>query len=366
VTLPLPTRKQLQLICFAAICLNTLLYVLVKSVEFQIGGAESGNDSEYYHSYAIGLHNTAVNIWPIFLRFLNNNGLYDRGFTSLLLFFLYIVFAVTFPRLAFIRLCKVSSTNRRIEALRWFFTILLLSYPTLFLFSLDLYRDVLMLSLVAVAFAFGFQILSPGKLLPKLPLYFCFVSVCFLLFSFRSYLGLSSLLALFFYWKPSRNRIYAICFFYILSLVVFKATGLLEPMTQYRGAEGFQQGGSSFGIGLQDTSALALPFLVVLNIFYQFFGLYVTSPQAFAVFVIESIPFALAIRYVYVSRAFMDRPCLYLFYFIIIYSSFAAIGNDNLGTALRLRIFTYAATGLLALRLAALRLNFRASRNILT
>lgn len=364
--LPIPSGKQLQFICLAAIGLNFLLYILIKSVGFQIGGAESSNDSEYYHSYAIGLIDNAVNIWPIFLRFLSTNGLYDRSMVSLLLFFLYIVFAVIFPRLAFIGLGRTISNNRKIKALRWFFTLLLLSYPTLFLFSLDLFRDLLMLSFVAIAFALGFQILSSGKLLTKLLLFFCFLSVCLLLFGFRPYLGFSSLLALFFYWRPNRSHICTICLFYILALFVLRLTGLLEPILLYRGAEGFQQGGSSFGIGLQNVGALAFPFLVVLNILYQFFGFYITSPQAFAVFIIESIPFIITIRFVYVSRAFMDRLCLYLLYFIVIYSTFAAIGNDNLGTAIRLRIYTYTSAGLLALRLAALRLKLLAHANSLT
>ena len=358
--LPLPSRKQLQISCLVAIGLNILFYILIKSdSQFRIGGAESGNDSEYYHAYAIGLVDNAVNIWPVFLRFLNDANLYSREWISILLFLLHLVFAVVFPRLAFIGLQSTNLNDKRIKTLRWFFTLLLLLYPTSFLFSLDLYRDLPMLSLVAIAFVFGFLLILPGKLLSKLLLFFCFVSLCSLLYAFRPYLGLSVFFALLFYWKPDRSHIYAMSFSYILALLALRAAGLLDPILLYRGFEGFQGGGSSFGIGLQNVSALAFPFLVGLNILYQIFGLYFVSPQALVVFIVESIPFILAIRFVCASRAFMDRPSLYLFYFIIIYSSFVAIGNDNLGTALRLRVYTYVFTGLLSLRLAALRLHLR-------
>ena len=65
---------------------------MIKNSVFEINlGDES--DANYYHAYAIGSTDVAVNIWPEILRFFNNLGLYKREvfsyfFLSLNLFFI--------------------------------------------------------------------------------------------------------------------------------------------------------------------------------------------------------------------------------------------------------------------------------------
>src|SRR5699024_6828405 len=58
-----------------------LIYILIKNnyLSIELGG---GSDAVYYHSYAKGYIDIAVNIWPVILRYLNDFNLYSREFIS--------------------------------------------------------------------------------------------------------------------------------------------------------------------------------------------------------------------------------------------------------------------------------------------
>jgi hypothetical protein len=129
---------------------------------------------------------------------------------------------------------------------------------------------------------------------------------------------------------------------------------LIDPIVIYRGEEGFATGGSSFGISLMAQNPLSFTFYFMISYIYQIFGLYFTSFQSLALFAIETLPFMAALVYAIRNRQLMDKFALYLFYFFIIYTCFIAIGNDNLGTAIRLRIHAYISVYIMALRLFVL------------
>jgi hypothetical protein len=88
---------------------------------------------------------------------------------------------------------------------------------------------------------------------------------------------------------------------------------------------------------------------------YQIFGIYLTSFKACILFFVETLPFLAALLSIFRSRSKMDRFSLYLFWFSVLYSIAFALGNDNLGTAIRLRIPLYITIYVLAFRLYVLR-----------
>ena len=76
------------LLLFAIILfLKLLLFILVNSGLLEVG-LSGGNDSEYYHDYALGYTDLAVNFWPVILRFLNDFGFYSRNGISYLFLFI--------------------------------------------------------------------------------------------------------------------------------------------------------------------------------------------------------------------------------------------------------------------------------------
>jgi hypothetical protein len=73
------------------------------------------------------------------------------------------------------------------------------------------------------------------------------------------------------------------------------------------------------------------------------FGLFIVNAYAAILFIIETIPFVLALRYIFKNKKHMTKFCHYLLAFFIIYTTIWVIGNDNLGTAVRLRFHSYMA-----------------------
>ena len=86
------STSTIFLLVTAAFFLKIIAFVLMKSdvLKLSLGG---GSDAYYYNSYAEGLTDTAVNIWPVLLRWLNDLGLYSRDLTT---YFLLLLSAKTF------------------------------------------------------------------------------------------------------------------------------------------------------------------------------------------------------------------------------------------------------------------------------
>ncbi|WP_416054723.1 hypothetical protein [Janthinobacterium svalbardensis] len=115
--------------------------------------------------------------------------------------------------------------------------------------------------------------------------------------------------------------------------------GLLQPIFAYRGNFDDMDGGSNIGIRF-DSIAIFIPDFIK-SFLYQIFGLYFPNYFAIAVFLIESLPFIFMFFYLIKNRQHSNAFVNYLIVFFISYSTIWLLGNDNLGTAVRLRVYSY-------------------------
>lgn len=332
------SERSLVLLLLGLGFLKIAIYILVRATNSGVFDLGDGSDANYYHAYAMGWLDVAVNYWPILLRELNELGLYNRRVFSVIM----LVAPLTFIPWLLYQVVKVKeSAYKKKIMLLIFLTVSL--YPTLYFFSVDIYRDVAMLTLMLLAWwclKNYFYTESTGfyNLILFLALsYFCYL--------FRSYLGFAMISAFVMYLihaKMIRNGWFW-TLAYLVLLVATYSLGLLNEVTEYRGVEGFSDGGSTLGLGLHNKSPLVFAGYYVLSFFTQVFGLYMVNPAALLLFVIESLPFILALRYIVRHRQFMTPFCHYLLTFFVIYTTIWVVGNDNLGTAVRLRLYGYIA-----------------------
>lgn len=310
-----------------------LAYYLLGWRGVVLGG---GRDSDYYHDYATGDEEFAVNLWPVILRWLDSVGLYSRDGVSV---FLFLVASLVLPFLV------ANLSYRRGVAYRstlyWGVALFISLYPTLIFYSMDVYRDVFML-FVFVSGLYVFRGLSEKRsLLGKGRLLILAGGFGWVLYLFRPYLGFGFLMALlgggFFSFGRSRLVVYFFLFFLgLYSLFIF---GFLSPLLLYREGFGENVAGTTFGITFSD----GFVFAFIRSFFYQVFGFYFSGVASYFAFFVESAPFIMALSYVFFNRAYSDKFVDYLIVFFVVYSSVWVIGNDNLGTAVRLRLFSYIA-----------------------
>ncbi|POV76510.1 hypothetical protein C3421_11855, partial [Acinetobacter sp. ACNIH4] len=171
--------------------------------------------------------------------------------------------------------------------------------------------------------------------------YILAILICFFLLDLRPYLGYAFLLSLAL-WKIklTRKRIFLFFIFYFFVLFVANYIGIFESLTEYR--EGFEnelQGGSNLGLDFSN-SAMFLPNFI-LSALGQLFGLYLVNPFAVLLFVIETIPILFMLFYILKNIKYADSFIRFLSIFFVLYASVWLIGNDNLGTAVRLRMYNY-------------------------
>ena len=79
-----------KFIFFVLVCIvffKILLLLLIKNKLISLSFGE-GSDAGYYHNYAIGQAEFAVNTWPVILYYLNSIGFYSRDIISYILFFM--------------------------------------------------------------------------------------------------------------------------------------------------------------------------------------------------------------------------------------------------------------------------------------
>lgn len=308
-------------------------------------GPKSGNDGDYYHAYAQGLVEQATSLWPVLLRQLFEWGLYTRQGVALgnLMLGVWLVPLVA----AHVAVSGVQVQRRARKKLFWFAALLFALYPAPFWFTLDIYRDVFMLgTFVFGAYAVQRYFSSAGW--AKAGWLFLFAALVALLFSLRGYLGFSlglgfSLAHLLVRTNFRRGTVFVGLFLYTLALYGAHALGLLTPIAEYRGESGFEIGGSSFGLGIQGASGLEFFALFSLSFLYQIFGLHFHSFFAALLFLVESLPFLLFLAGVWINRLHLDTFSKFTLLFSLIYATIVVLGNDNLGTAMRLRMFVYVA-----------------------
>lgn len=326
-------NASLLFVSFSLLYLKVASYAALKGLDSKLFGG--GNDSNYYHAYAIGEAANAVNYWPVILRFFNEIGLYNRDYIS---YFIFIMNLLVIPVLVHLVSVVNRSPNRQRNFLVSYFVMA--AYPTLFFFSLDMYRDLIMVFVFLVSLIFFRRTTETSFALFSL---LAFLGLCYLGFLFRPYLGAAMFLAwilYFLYSKTSRYFLFWVLL-YFLGLMAGQALGVFDAITAYRGVEGFSGGGATIGVGLHGRDPVTFIFLYIYIFVSQIFGIFFPNLSSILVFFAESVPFFLIFCYVIRNRSLMTPMCKYLIVFFVVYTTVWVIGNDNLGTAVRLRMPSY-------------------------
>ncbi|SKA89407.1 hypothetical protein SAMN02745130_03036 [Thiothrix eikelboomii] len=304
----------------------------------------SGNDSGYYHAYAMGEVSEVTSVWPIFLKFLHEYGLYDRYVISVILFLISIFIPFIFASLLLKTEVFNNAADRKVY---WNFILLISCYPSIFLLSLDIYRDMAMLFLFSITLWLIKKYIEKnqrGKTLLILPI----ILLIYLLFLFREYLGVSILAGLFSYkLKISKNKKYYFFVLYFLALAILNNFGYLNPLLEYRG-QGFTTGNTTLGVSLLNTDTLSFFVLYLYSAIMQLSGFFITSIPSIFIFFTESVFFIIATIYIIRNSNLLTPFARFLIIFSLFYASIWIIGNDNIGTAARLRTFNYISIYLIA------------------
>lgn len=327
------SNKAIFICIFILIFIKIIFYVLIKNdyISFGLGG---GSDANYYHGYALGYNDVAVNFWPVILRFFNDLGFYSRDGISYLFLFINL-FIIPFL------VAKLSGLNLQNSQKYYLYSVLLcLIYPTLFFFTFDVYRDVFMVLAFLVGCLIVKKCLSRSNFISFSYFYILAILMGLFLMALRPYLGFAFLLALVL-WKIklTKKRIFLFAILYFFALFIANYIGIFESLTEYR--SGFQEseGGSTLGLDFSNPVMFIPNF--ILSTLGQLFGLYITNPLAIILLLIETFPFFMMLKYVIKNIKMADSFIRFLLIFFVIYGSVWLIGNDNLGTAVRLRIYNY-------------------------
>lgn len=312
-----------------------VIYILVKNqlIRFSLGG---GSDADYYHTYATGGVNLATSIWPVILRYLNDINLYSRDFISYMLFFLSLsVIPIVVARLAGIGL-------RSNQKYYFYIFLICLLYPTLYFFTFDIYRDVFMVLIFLIGCLAVKASLTTNNLLKFIFLFLVSIFIGLFLAALRPYLGVAFIGALFL-WniRFTKRRVILLSILYLLALFIANYIGVFDAITEYREAFEEGEGGSTLGLNFSNPILFIPNF--ILSTLGQLFGLYITNPLAIVLLFIETVPFFFMLIYVIKNVKLADSFVRFLIIFFVLYASVWLIGNDNLGTAVRLRVYNYLA-----------------------
>lgn len=324
-------------LCMVLFFVKAVLLIFLAFHDYNFFGG--GNDADYYHAYALGLDDTVANVWPIILRFLNEIGLYSRPGVGGILLFLGIVLVPYM--VAKLSIVKESSARNKFF---WGVVLLVSAYPTLFYYTFDIYRDVFMVFVFLVGVFFLRKISITRTGFYKFLLFLVAFAIAYFLFLLRPYLGLAFGVSLVFSGFYSFKRYPLLLSFLGLcaGLNTLYFFGFLDLILKYRSmfSNGLE-GGSNFGI-VFSSAASFLPDLFK-SVSYQLFGFFFVNLPSMVVFLLESVPFIFALSYLVVNRKYSSKFVDYIVVFFVAYSVVWLLGNDNLGTAVRLRVFNYLA-----------------------
>nr|WP_309595117.1 hypothetical protein [Moraxella osloensis] len=330
------SNKALFLCIVYLVFLKVFFYFLIKNdyISLSLGG---GNDADYYHAYALGYTDLVVNFWPVILRFFNDLGLYSRDGISYLFLFINL-FIIPFL------VAKLSGLNFQKSQKYYLYSVLLcLIYPTLFFYTLDIYRDVFMVLCFLVGCLIVKKCLSRSNFISFSYFYLLAILIGFFLLALRPYLGFAFLMALVL-WKIRlpKKRILLFAILYFSALFVINYIGLFKSITDYRQIfDEDMQGGSNLGLNFSNPLLFIPNF--ILSALGQLFGLYLVNPFAVLLFIIETIPVLFMLSFILKNIKYADSFIRFLIVFFVLYASIWLIGNDNLGTAVRLRLYNYLA-----------------------
>lgn len=327
------SNKAIFICIFALIFIKIIVYFLVKSsfISLSFGG---GSDANYYNSYALGYIDVAVNIWPVILRFFNDLDFYSRDVISYLFLFINL-FILPFL------VAKLSGLNFKKDQKYYLYSVLLcLIYPTLFFYTFDVYRDVFMVLSFLVGCLIVKKSLNSSSFFVFSFFYILAILMGFFLMALRPYLGYAFLLSLVL-WKIklTKKRIFFFAILYFFALFIANYLGIFERLTEYR--SGFEEGEGGSTLGLDFSNPIMFIPNFILSTLGQLFGLYVTNPFAVILLLVETVPFFAMLVYLVKNIKLADSFVRFLIIFFVLYASVWLIGNDNLGTAVRLRMYNY-------------------------
>jgi hypothetical protein len=310
------------------------------------------NDADVYHAFATGFRDKVTSSWPVMLRALNEAGLYSR--TGLSFIIMASGWLVVPYLVAKVSIDELDSTPIR----RWLIALGIALYPTLFYYTMDIYREVIML-LVFLLGLHGVRAALRETTWVGAVKYLGFIFMAVgALCTLRPYLGISFLVAYMgmTFYDLKRWPLWTSVAVYVVLLNVGFWAGLFDSLMKYRLL--FVQvfdGGSN--LGLQFDTLTFIPVLIQ-SFFIQMLGVYFSSVMGGLLFFVESVPFMACLVYVVLNRRYATPFVSFLFLFFVLYGTVWLLGNDNLGTAVRLRIFNY-----IALFAAAATLYFSKQRN---
>lgn len=337
---------------------NTLFFILlILFVKFVIafgviyldwfqGFVDQGGDANSYHSHAIGAINWSdnPNLWFIILRYLNEIGLYNRGFFT---FFNVFLGCILIPYMVSI---SSSGDNKKYIYLCFLISS---SFYSLFFYSVDIYRDPIMI----LTFIIGLIFLKNTKGIVNISLAFL---TSWILFLFRDYLGVSFFLAfiIVYIFKIDFLKFnpYIFIFSYVVFLNLLFLLGFFDDLIKYRTWFFENDAGTNLKQDFSNKNIFIYNFLS--SFFIQFFGFYFINLKTFALFLLESIPFIYSLYYCLKNRKYRNNFVVFLISFCVIYGTLVAIGNGNFGTALRLRLFVYFGILIAAFQIYQIKLEF--------
>lgn len=315
------------------ILFKLFLFILVKNnfLELNLGG---GEDSIYYNNYALGYVNFATSSWPVMLRYLNNFGIYSREF---------ILYTFLLLNIFFIPHMTSKLANLKFKENQKYYLLVFLVctiYPTLFFFTFDIYRDVFMVFIFLMGCLLVKKSLESLRFSRFLLMLAASAIIGLLLLSLRLYLGYAFLLSLLL-WKIefTKRKIIFLGVLYFLVLFAANYMGILDFLTEYR--SGFEEVGGGSNLGIDFSNPIMFIPNFILSFLGQMLGLYITNPLAIVLLLVETIPFLFMLVYVIKNIRWADKFLRFLIIFFVLYASVWLIGNDNLGTAVRLRLYNY-------------------------
>lgn len=327
------------LVLFFAFAFFKIIFYLLQS-EYAFIAIGGSNDASYYDAIATG-QLLDPNPWGVFLRFLNNHGLYSRWGIS---FANCLLNALVVPWLAW-RLLK-SAKGSDLSLIGLLIFVFISVYPTVLYYTTDIHRDVLMVVFFLISILLIKSLLMCGNLDPAAVkknrigyLLFLLVPLT-ILFMLRFYLAAAMAVALvtcvFF---DLSKKILLPMLMYVSALTAANLLGYLDWMKiDYRLT--YAAAGSVFGI---DFSQGYFWVNFIQSAVMGLYGFYFKSRLSILIFVVESIPVILATVYLIWNRVYINRFASYLVIFFVCYASVWVIGVDSLGTAVRYRIFNYIA-----------------------
>ncbi len=323
----------------ACIVLSKTIFFLFFSMS-DYGFEFLGSDANYYHKFAVNLiEEGSPTNWGIFLHKLNEIGFYSRFSITWLFGFLSIVAIPLIMSMVVVKDIRDSISKKIFAAC---FVVISL-YPSFFLYSTDIYREAAMVFLFSLCLVLVKKITESKDGVVIGVCYFMCIAISGVLYILRPYLGFSMFIALLFFnyyrfsWRIQKWLLVA-C---LLCLQVFYMLGYLNPILSYRDIffHEFINAGTNLGITFNSWYYFVVDF--ANSFISQLLGMRFLNALSIVVFIFESLPFLIFLLYVVVNKQYSDKFVDFLVIFFSCYSAIWLLGNDNLGTAIRLRIFNY-------------------------